>query len=430
MKLNKWTMIGSAVLLVAGVAPWAVGYVTEQQWLEATEEVNQSQPFVRLETTRYQRGVFSAQASGTLALIDPKTGEIDQIGFEVAISHGVTGSLLDFSPNGGWQHEGVQWLEDEEPSLTLETRLWGSAVIELQTPPVVLEQSDRPETVSASGGFARVDVSRMGEQAEVLMVWPELSILGPRADVKLQDLHVEQNMSLLSGDVWTGTGSVTLGALVVDSAEIPALSVSNVSFETLSEASNSGQTLDSEAVLAVEAVSVNDEAYGPHRVAVSVDHLDVASWNDFSSAMTDMQLMAMDAGADPRSAYEQQMALMQRFNESVRGLAASGFSVGIRELSLDTPEGEVQGSLDISHPELSEDERTNMLMVMQRLKGSVNLTMPLALAETDPAVRMQLSPLVKQGLFVRDGDELVMNGQMKDLVLDINGVQIPLPPLL
>ena len=25
-------MIGSAVLLVAGVAPWAVGYVTEQQW--------------------------------------------------------------------------------------------------------------------------------------------------------------------------------------------------------------------------------------------------------------------------------------------------------------------------------------------------------------------------------------------------------------
>ncbi|QBM18929.1 hypothetical protein MARI_30720 [Marinobacter sp. JH2] len=430
MKLNKWTMIGSAVLLVAGVAPWAVGYVTEQQWLEATEEVNQSQPFVRLETTRYQRGVFSAQASGTLALIDPKTGETDQIGFEVAISHGVTGSLLDFSPNGGWQHEGVQWLEDEEPSLTLETRLWGSAVIELQTPPVVLEQSDRPETVSASGGFARVDVSRMGEQAEVLMVWPELSILGPRADVKLQDLHVEQNMSLLSGDVWTGTGSVTLGALVVDSAEIPALSVSNVSFETLSEASNSGQTLDSEVVLAVEAVSVNDEAYGPHRVAVSVDHLDVASWNDFSSAMTDMQLMAMDAGADPRSAYEQQMALMQRFNESVRGLAASGFSVGIRELSLDTPEGEVQGSLDISHPELSEDERTNMLMVMQRLKGSVNLTMPLALAEKDPAVRMQLSPLVKKGLFVRDGDELVMNGQMEDLVLDINGVQIPLPPLL
>jgi hypothetical protein len=146
--------------------------------------------------------------------------------------------------------------------------------------------------------------------------------------------------------------------------------------------------------------------------------------------MTDMQLMAMDAGADPRSAYQQQMALMQRFNESVRGLAASGFSVGVRELSLDTPEGEVQGSLDISHPELSEDDRANMLMVMQRLVGSVNLTMPMALAEDYPAVRMQLSPLIKQGLLVRDGDELVMNGQMKDLVLDINGVQIPLPPLL
>jgi len=430
LKLNKWTMIGSAILLVAGVAPWAVGYVTEQQWLEATEEVNQSQPFVRLETDRYKRGVFSAQASGTLALIDPKTGETDQIGFEVAISHGVTGSLLDFSPNGGWQHKRAQWLEDEEPSLTLETRLWGSAVVEFQAPPVTFEQPGRPQSVSASGGFARVEVGRLGEQAEVLMVWPELNILGPRADVKLQDLHVEQSMALLSGDVWTGTGTMTLGALVVDSTELPALSVSNVSFETLSEASNGGQTLDSEAVLAVDAVSVNDEEYGPHRVAVSVDHLDVASWNGFSSAMTDMQLMAIDAGADPRSAYQQQMALMQRFNESVRGLAASGFSVGVRELSLDTPEGEVQGSLDISHPELSEDERANMLMVMQRLVGSVNLTMPMALAEDYPAVRMQLSPLIKQGLLVRDGDELVMSGQMKDLVLDINGVQIPLPPLL
>lgn len=423
-------MIGSAVLLVAGVAPWAVGYVTEQQWLEATEEVNQSQPFVRLETDRYERGVFSAEASGTLALMDPKTGETDQIGFKVAISHGVTGSLLAFSPKGGWQHEGARWLEDEEPSLTLETRLWGAAVVEFQAPPVSFEQPDRPESVSASGGFARVEVGRMGEQAEVLVVWPELSMLGPRAEVKLQDLHVEQSMALLSGDVWTGRGTMSLGALVVDSAELPAVSVSNVSFETRSEASNSGQTLDSEAVLAVDSVSIEDAEYGPHRVAVSVDHLDVASWNEFSSAMTDMQLLAMNAGADPRSSYQQQMAVMQRFNEAVRGLAANGFSVGVRELSLATPEGEIQGSLDVSHPELSEDERANMLMVMQRLVGSVDVTVPLALAEQYPAVRMQLSPLIKQGLLVRDGDELVMKGQMEDLVLDINGVQIPLPPLL
>ncbi|WP_323752785.1 DUF945 family protein [Marinobacter sp.] len=430
LKLNKWTMIGSAVLLVAGVAPWAVGYVTEQQWLEATEEVNQSQPFVRLDTNRYQRGVFSAQASGTLELVDPKTGETQQMDFQVAISHGVTGSLLDFSPSEGWQHEGVHWIDDEEPSLTLETRLWGSAVVEFQAPPVTFEQAGRPESFSASGGFARIDVGRMGEEADVLLVWPELKISGPQADVKVEGLHIEQSMAQLSGDVWTGAGSMTLESLAVESAELPALKVSNVSFESLSKAAKNGQALDSEAVLDVETVAVDDKTYGPHRVAVSVDRLDVASWNDFSSAMTDMQMMAMDASADPRSAYEQQMALMQRFNESVRGLAASGLSVGVRELSLDTPEGEVRGSLDISHPELSADERANMLMVMQRLVGSVNFTIPLALAENYPAVRMQVSPLVKQGLLVRDGDELVMNGQLEDLVLDINGVQIPLPPLL
>jgi hypothetical protein len=104
--------------------------------------------------------------------------------------------------------------------------------------------------------------------------------------------------------------------------------------------------------------------------------------------------------------------------------------MGIRELSLATPEGEVTGSLDISHPELSDQQRDNMLMVMQALTGSVNFSMPVALAEDYPAVRMQVAPLIKQGLLVQNGERLVMDGRMEDLVLTVNDVEIPLPPLL
>jgi len=430
LKLNKWMIAGAAILVFAGVAPWGVGYVTEQQWLQATEEVNSTQPFVRMETDQYQRGVMGSEASGSLTIVDPKTGDSHRIDFQFTVSHGVTGSLLDFRPSQGWQPEGADWFQDAEPSLTLETRLWGSATVEFQAPPMALEHPDGAESVRTSGGLARIDIGSMGEQADILMVWPELVLSGPRMNVKVEGFHLEQSMSWLVGGIWTGSGAMTLDSIALEGAAVPAVLVEGVALNSGSEATDGEEKLDSNVVLELESVQFGDKAYGPHRLEVAIEGVDVAGWNDFSSAMTDMQMMAVTGGADPRAAFEQQMAVMQRFNDSIRGLAAAGFSVGIRELSLETTEGKVRGSLDISHPELSEEERENMLMVMQQLTGTLDFSMPLALAETYPVVQMQVSPLIKQGLLVREGDQLVMNGRMEDLVLDVNGVQIPLPPLL
>lgn len=430
MKLKRWTIAGAAILVVAGVAPWAVGYVTEQQWLKTTEELNNAQPFVRMETSQYQRGVFGAEASTTFTLVDPASGDHHRIDFQVHISHGVTGSLLDFRPTQGWQPEGTNWFPESDPSLTLETRVWGTVTLQLQAPVMAIEDPDSGESMHGSGGLAQLKISRLGEQADMLMVWPAMVLTGPELDVKLEDLKLEQSLAWLSGDLWTGTGTMTVESLSLQSPEMPPLAMTGLALTSASEADDQGQRLDSEVGLDLESVAFAGETYGPHRMLISVDNLDVAGWNAFSSAMTDMQTLAVSAGTDPRSSFEQQMATMQRFNESIRNLAAAGFSAGIRELSLETPQGKVQGSLDISHPELSESGRADMLMVMQQLTGNVDLSMPMALAEHYPAVRLQVAPLIKQGLLVQNGDQLVLTGRMEDLVLDINGVQIPLPPLL
>jgi hypothetical protein len=124
------------------------------------------------------------------------------------------------------------------------------------------------------------------------------------------------------------------------------------------------------------------------------------------------------------------MAAMQEVNNAVRDLAAAGFSVGLPELILTTPEGGVEGSASLSHPELTADQKDEMLMVMQRLTGEMDLSLPLALAEEYPEFQLQLAPLIKQGLLVQQGDRLVLDASLKDLMLDVNGVEIPLPPLL
>jgi uncharacterized protein YdgA (DUF945 family) len=430
LKLNKWTIAGSAILVVSGLAPWTVGYVTEQQWLQATEEVNQAQPFVHMETREYDRGVMGAEASGIVTFIDPATGERHEVAFDATVSHGVTGSLMDFQPRSGWQPEGASWFPESAPRLTLETRLWGSAVMEFEAPVTIIESAEGASTFRSSGGLVRLDVSDLGEHAEFLMVWPGFVMDGPEWQVRVEGVQVEQTLDWLSGQLWTGPGSMAVETVSLDRAPAPGLVIRGLTIDSESDANDAGSRLDSRMALALDSVQWSDEAYGPHKLTVAVDNLDVASWNDFMEAMADMQALSAQHSDDPGAVFEQQMALMGRFSDALRRVAAAGFTLGIPELLVSTPEGEVLGNLEISHPELSDAERDQMLMVMQRLTGTLNLSLPLALAENYPVLRMQLAPLIKEGLLVRDGERLVMDGRLQDLVLNVNGVEIPLPPLL
>ena len=83
----------------------------------------------------------------------------------------------------------------------------------------------------------------------------------------------------------------------------------------------------------------------------------------------------------------------------------------------------------VQHPSLSDDEKDQMMMVMQRLTGNLDVSMPLALVEQHPELGMQVAPLIKQGMVVQEGDRLRIQGTLEDLALDINGNVIPLPPI-
>jgi len=429
LNLKRWSIAGTAILVVAGAAPWGVGYLTEQQWQEATREVNSAQPFLHMETDQYRRGLMGSEVSGTATFQDPATGKSSRTEFEIQVSHGITGSLLDIRPADGWQPENTDWFPREEPKLTLETRIWGTATLELQMPVIEINEPGVAAALRSSGGLARIEIGHLGEKADMLLVWPTVAISGPAMTLSVEDIHLEQSLSWLSGDIWTGSGSMTIETLNLQGDQSPPVVLNNISLSSHSEADQKGEKLDSTVALELGSVVMDGSAFGPHRIEVALNGLDVAGWNDFSSVMTEMQLMAAQADQPSQAVFEQQMAYMQQLNDAAHGLAAAGFSAGIRKLTLTTPEGELQGSLDVSHPELSEAEHANMLMVMQRLTGSLDFTMPLALVNKYPAVQMQVAPLVKQGLLVESGGQLVMKGQMQDLVLDLNGVEFPVPPL-
>tara|TARA_R110002096_G_scaffold169811_1_gene341669 strand:- start:6904 stop:8190 length:1287 start_codon:yes stop_codon:yes gene_type:complete len=425
---TKWIIAGVGVLVVTGAMPWAVGYITEQQWQVVTRELNQAQPFVQLQTDDYRRGFFGSELDGVVTILNPESGEVRPIAYRAKVTHGVTGSFIDFQPVEGWAPEGADWFQ-EHPRLTLETRLWGTAVLELEAPAIAINNSESGESLRTSGGIARIEISDAGSQAEALVVWPQLTFSGPDMSVRVNDFRVEHNMTHLQGDVWTGTVEVSMASVALADAEGPPVTIEGLLARSSTEANADGQRLDSRLSIEAEKVRYEDQAYGPHKVAFALEHLDVASWSALTTSMAELQGMALAPDTDSQDAFERQMAAMGQVNTALRDLSAAGFSVGFPELTLDTPEGEVTGSLVISHPELTADQKAEMLMVMQQLTGEMNLSVPSVLAEDYPAVRMQLAPLIKQGLLVPEGDRLVLTARLSDMVVDVNGQEFPLPPL-
>lgn len=427
---KKWMIAGAVVLVAAGTMPWIVGYVTEHQWQLATQEVNKSQPLFQLETDDYQRGYLNSRFHGVITIINPDTGESQTVGYRGNVTHGVTGSLVDLEPADGWQPEGADWFPDARPSLTVETRLWGTATMHFDMPEMDVTNAESGETLKTSGGRVTVELSDGGNHAEAQIDWPTLAMTGPKAEIKVSGIHLEQSMDHLTGEIWTGGGDMGMKALSVALPSGEVLEMKGLVIEAETAANDDGSRIQSRMDLGIDSVGAQGESYGPHRLVVSLENLETKSWNAFGETLSGLQELALDQSTSPQAQFEQQMMAMQQVSTAMRNLAASGFSIGIPTLQVATPEGEISGQMVIRHPELSEQEKSNMLMVMQRLTGELNLSMPVALAEEYPEVRMQVAPLIKQGVLVQEGDRLALNATMKDLEVNVNGQEFALPPLL
>ncbi len=427
---KKWIFASAVVLAAASAMPWFVGYLTEQQWQAATQEINRSQPFIQMDSGEYQRGFLGSDLRGSLVILNPETGKSQQIAYRARITHGVIGSLMNFEPEDGWSPDNADWFHGEQPKLTLESRIWGSATLEFSAPAMSLISADSGETLTSSGGTARLSIRDAGSSAEALLKWPSLTLTGPDMNVRISDVYMKQTMQYLRDGIWTGRGEMQVASTRIEPTDQPAVLLQGLSVSGSSEASANGKRLSSSGKVRLESVSWQGESYGPHQLKITLDKLDVDGWSRLSEGMSELQVLAAQQKADGENRFEQQMAAMTEVNTALRDLAAAGFSAGIPELSLATPEGEVSGNIMIRHPELTGDQKSGMLLIMHRLEGEMNVRLPTALAENYPAVRLQVAPLIKQGFLIQDGDELAMKAFIKDLIMDISGTEIPLSPLL
>lgn len=428
---TQWMVVGLGALALAAAAPWGVGYYTEQQWHGVESGFNDAQTILRLETRTYDRGYMNARVNGSVTFIAPESGEQHTFDYQARVSHGITGSLMDFSTTEGLGDQAEKFFPDEKPRLTLETRVWGTATVEMTVPEVNVTDEVTGETLNISKAYGRADIGSAGSELDIEFEWPGMTVNGPDAIMTVTDFRMEQTLEHLTGDLWLGGGEMTLASLQIDAPEQPAVRLDGLSITSDTGATADGKRLNGDSSISLENIAANGAEFGPQEIQIRFDGLDVASLEEMSSAINDMQQATMTSAAeqDPQAAMQQQMQSFQRVSSAMLGLAAEGFTLGFPKVDLSTPEGPINGELVISHPELSDEERSQAMMVMQGLTGNFDISMPAALVEKNQALAMQVAPLIKQGMVVQEGQSLRMTGTLKDMALDINGNVLPLPPV-
>lgn len=428
--MKKWIAIALVILVLAVVAPYGVGVVTEQQWQSATQQLNAKSPFMQVQTSQYDRRYFSGQVAATVRILDPETGETHQVAFNGEISHGVTGSELEFTPSLPDNKAMKELFPDEQPRLTLTTHLWGTVDIDLEVPAINVDQDPSGDQIKMAALSASAEIADQGNAIEFNLDWPGVTIDSDDVQLALKNVTITQDVERVAGRIWQGSMTVGIDSLQADARGKPALQLKSLKIESDTEAED--QRLSSKIIAMADSIVVDGQSTGPHHIEVGLDNVSVPAWNDFLDVAAEgrMARATMSPNATPQQIMQQQMDIVRRTGTAARDLAASGLSFGMPVIELEMPEGVVTGQWTVSHPEVSEDERADMQLLLQQAEAHLSLTVPRAVVKNYPAVAQNLQGLIQQGFVTRDDDEYHVKATLDDMMIDVNGNKIPMPPLI
>ncbi|WP_404365346.1 DUF945 family protein [Marinobacter sp.] len=430
--MNKWIVAGVVVVIAGAAAPWGTGVLTEKQWAEGQKRLNGQQLVVGVETERYDRGYLGASVAGTVQFEDPDSGEQLEIPWQGQVSHGFVSSQVDIEFGSSDSELMQQLFPAEKPSLSISLNAWGTAGLVVAVPAIDARDEATGESLKMAEAVVRIGVHDAGDSFDLVLEWPGLVARGPDVELTLGDVTVNQTMSRLRGDVWTGEGSLALENATLDPSGQPGLSLQGMSLQSTTSADNS-DSFSVDSTFGIEQVVSDGIPSGPHRARFVMQDFAVDPWNRLLGAFGDMQMLSTTAEVSSLSRQallEQQMQAMDAVSSALRDLAAAGLSFGFPEVNLEFPEGQISGEVMLYHPQLTTEEGEALTLVMQRLTGSMDVRLPVDLVESRPALMEELAPLVQQGILVRDGGDFVLKARLEDLEVDVNGNRFPLPPMI
>ncbi|RUO52362.1 YdgA family protein [Pseudidiomarina homiensis] len=460
-----------AIVVAAGliVSPTIIGSQTESSLREHVELFDQEQPGYTLEVVSYERNWFSSQVVVELGIDLPKLladpeAEVLTTDIELSIQHGPILTDQGFSVGlASWQAENsgkgletyVQW--DESQPFYLQqgsVSLLGNAVYQdyiprLQSTDAIPEFDFTLTEYRGDGSYSSGSFAYQGNYEQLLFNVAEEFAVELNAMAMNVDAQADLK-TMIVGKYYPSTATFTIGQMRVESADEELFLLSHLVSDITLKESEDGRLAHIHMGYRAEQVFVGGTEATELRLLTAVNNIDRGFVDDYFETMKDF------VGEEDPQVLEQQMtAMMERHKEALL-MAQPEFAIG--DFGFRMPEGELDGSMRVALAELEQvpaqlDEQfiqQNMVAsarvaidkpLAERLAKTYVLSMLEASGQTelDPAqleqmatqqATMVLQNFVQQGLLKIENEQYLLDAEVAQGLLNLNGQSLPLGQMM
>ena len=431
--MNKWVgagLVGLGVVALGG--PYLSGMEAETQYHQSIESLNK-QTGITAFSESYEKGYLGADA---VTIINIDRTELDEelpqkIKLSTHVSHGIysVSAITHLALGEEVTAEFKEMLGDKPPlEIVTKVNLFGNVSIVATTPEINFTKDGGGETVSISVFQMAIDVASDHKQVKANINWPGMSVTGEDGDaVSVGKLSMVQTGNQLTDYLWTSDMSMTLES-VSGTEDGQKFDLKALKLSSLTEEAGAGR-IDSSFNMTVDSVKFNDNEFKNQKLTFALSDLAI---EEFDALMETLD--KLDDTAQINDPQQQAMAQMEQFSrigEGVTNLLNKGLKIDISELFVSTPKGDVSGKLHLEQPESDAVSGAGPGALLQTTKGNLSLSVPVSLIEGGPPeMQQQLDALLAQSFIVKEGEDYKAEATLENMIINLNGIELPLPPLM
>lgn len=471
MKKLAGLIIILAVLILGGY--YGMGFLTERTIKKNIEVINQTNGlFANIE--HYDRGWFSSNAqikwrlhiperivkdangnSQTIAAQDYKMdmplkichGPFIFCNNKLRFGVGYAETVFPFPEQYNQQFNAQFTKESTKPQLDLNifVNYFLRSTVEMKVPQFNLIAKDGSGVFTWKGLESDINMSSNKDQVDGDFVIEGLSLSKTDTIVTLNKVTTEYDLHRTSTGLYLGDASFNLPAFDINVKNQPIVAIRDLSMSSNSDIDDN--LFNTRFNLGVQSILANQKNYGPGELEVSLKNIDAEVL-----ARINQQTNAMQTGTE----IERQQAMMAMLPELPK-LFSKGAEFEISKCNFKIPEGSIDGNLLLSLPK---GDNANPFELMQKIQGHAKFKAPAALLkqlmqqsvlqqmakqpdmqqalvqqlqQNNPSAPVtneqlaamqadkQISTMVQNGLIVESDSDYVVEANLQQGKLSING---------
>ncbi len=209
-----------------------------------------------------------------------------------------------------------------------------------------------------------------------------------------------------------GSVELEVGTMTTDAGGMPAGGMQGLSIKASSSVD------DGVAAAAIQMEMSGQTVPGFGDISVNAD-IGFSDLDATALGALTQRLDGLDSGLDPDR-------IMMAAEEEFKGLFAAGLGVSVQQLDVGLPMGTVEMKMTLEVP-ASDGTAFEWSSLLLGTVASLDVRVPEALVQLASSMSPQTGAIIGMGYLKKEGDVYIMDADLKQGLLTINGAPIPIP---